>query len=173
MSGLFISGGQSIGASASASDLPISIQGLFPLVLTGLISLQSKGLSRAFSDTTVWKQQFFGIQPSLRSSSHICTRYWKNHSFDYSKAFLPNFSNMGCPWKGVTMVEVALCSKGNSCKAVCRQLSDSWDKSFTEGRSSQCTQDVTTELFLLQPSIYFTLQSCTLNSFRRINSSKA
>ena len=99
--------------------------------------------------------------------------YWKNHSFDYSKAFLPNFSNVGCPWKGVTMDEVALCSKGNSCKAVCKQLSDSWDQSFPEGRSSHCTQDVTTELFLLQPSIYFTFQSCTLSSFRRINSSKA
>ena len=62
LSRLFASGGQSIGASASASVLPI--QGSFPLGLTGLISLQSKGLSRVFSSTTVWKHQFFGIQLS-------------------------------------------------------------------------------------------------------------
>ena len=72
MSPLFASGGQSIGASASV--LPMNIQGWFPLGLTGLISLQSKGLSRVFSNTTVKKYQFFGIQPSLWSylrSSHI------------------------------------------------------------------------------------------------------
>ena len=61
-----------IGFSASASVLPLSIQGWFPLGLTGLISLLSKGLSRVFSSTTVWKHQFFGSQPSLRSNSHIC-----------------------------------------------------------------------------------------------------
>ena len=61
MSQFFASGGQSIGASASASVLPINIQDWFPLVLTGLISLQSKGLSRVFSNTTVQKCQFFGI----------------------------------------------------------------------------------------------------------------
>ena len=59
-------------ASASASVLPINIQDWFPLGLTGLISLQSRGLSRVFS-TTVEKHQFFGIQPSLWSSSHIHT----------------------------------------------------------------------------------------------------
>ena len=53
MSQLFASGGQRIGASASASVLPRNIQGLFPLGLTGLLSLQSKGLSRVFSSTTV------------------------------------------------------------------------------------------------------------------------
>ena len=56
------SGGQSIGASASASELPMNIQGWFPLGLTGLISLLSKGLSRVFSCTTVQKHQFFGAQ---------------------------------------------------------------------------------------------------------------
>ena len=61
ISQLFASGGQSTGASASASVLPISIQGWFPLRLTGLI-LQSKGLSRVFSNTTVKKHQFFGAQ---------------------------------------------------------------------------------------------------------------
>ena len=60
-------------ASTSASVLPMNIQGLFPLGLTGLISLQSKGLSRVLFSTTVWKHQFFGAQPSLWSNSHICT----------------------------------------------------------------------------------------------------
>ena len=57
---LFASSGQSIGVSTSASVLPVNIQGWFPLVLTGLISLQSKGLSRVFSSTTVWKYLLFG-----------------------------------------------------------------------------------------------------------------
>ena len=70
MSPLFTSGGQSIGASASAGVLPISIQGWFPLGLTDLISLQSKGLSRVFSSTTFRKYQFFGAQPSLCCNSH-------------------------------------------------------------------------------------------------------
>ena len=65
MSQLFTSGGQSIGVSASASVLPKNIQDWFPLGWTGLISLQSKGLSRVFSITTVQKHQFFGSQLSL------------------------------------------------------------------------------------------------------------
>ena len=73
MSWLFISDGQSIGASASASALPMIIQGWFPLGLTGLISLLSRGLSRVFSNTIVQKHQFFGTQPSLWSNSHIST----------------------------------------------------------------------------------------------------
>ena len=68
----FASGGQSSGASASASVLPMNIQGSFLLELTCLITLQSKGLSRVFSSTTIWKHQFLGSQPSLRSNSHIC-----------------------------------------------------------------------------------------------------
>ena len=68
---LFASGGQSIGASASASVLPMRIQCRFPLGLTGLISLQSKGLSRVFSNTTVQKHHFFGTQPSLWFNSYI------------------------------------------------------------------------------------------------------
>ena len=60
MSWFFTSGSQSIGASASASVLPMNIQGWFPLRLTGFISLHSKGLSRVFSSTTIWKHQFFG-----------------------------------------------------------------------------------------------------------------
>ena len=67
---LFTSGGQSIGASAWASVLPMNIQDWFPLGLTGLISLQSKGLSRVFSNTTAQKHQLFGTQPSLWFNSH-------------------------------------------------------------------------------------------------------
>ena len=64
MSQFFASGGQIIGVSAPASVLPMNIQGWFPSKLTGLISLQSKGLSRVFSNTTVQKHQFFGAQLS-------------------------------------------------------------------------------------------------------------
>ena len=73
MSQFFASGGQIIGVSASASVLPMNIQDWFPLGWTHWISLQSKGLSRVFSNTTVQKHQFFSSQPSW-SNSHICTR---------------------------------------------------------------------------------------------------
>ena len=73
MNQFFASGGQSIGASASASVLPMDIQDRFPSGLTGLISLQSKGLSRVFSNTTVQKHQFFGAYPSLWSNFDIPT----------------------------------------------------------------------------------------------------
>ena len=82
MSQFFAWGGQSIGASTSASVLPMNIQDWFPLGLAGLISLQSKGLSRVFSNTTVQRHQFFGTQPTLWSSSLIHHGYWKNHSCD-------------------------------------------------------------------------------------------
>ena len=72
MSPLFTSGGQSTGASATASVFPMNIQGWFPLESTGLISLLSKGLSRVFSSTTIQKHQIFSAQPSLWSNSHIC-----------------------------------------------------------------------------------------------------
>ena len=65
MSQLFTRDGQSIGVSASTSALPVTIQDWFPLGENGWISLQSKGLSRVFSNTTVEKHQFFGIQLSL------------------------------------------------------------------------------------------------------------
>ena len=80
VSWLFTSGGQSIGASAAASILPMNIQGWFPLGLTSLI-LQSKWLSRVFSSTTIQRHQFFGTQPSFLTSIHD---YWKNCSFDYT-----------------------------------------------------------------------------------------
>ena len=70
MSRLLASDGQSIAASASASVLPMNIQGLFPLGLTGLISLLSKELSRVFSSTTIQKHQFFGSKAFLWSYSH-------------------------------------------------------------------------------------------------------
>ena len=65
MSQFFTSGGQSIGILASASVLPMNIQDRFPLGWTGWITLESKGLSRVFSNTTVQKHQFFGAQVSL------------------------------------------------------------------------------------------------------------
>ena len=103
MSQVFTSGGQSIGGSASASVLQMNIQDWFPLGLTGLISCQSKGLSRAFSNTTVKNHQFFraqrssppaACQASLSITSSwsllkfLCPTltsihdYWENHSFD-------------------------------------------------------------------------------------------
>jgi len=78
MNQFFTSGGQSIGVSSSASVLPLNIQYWFPLGWTGLISLQSKGLLRVFSNTTAQKHQFFSAQLSF-TSVHNC---WKNHNFD-------------------------------------------------------------------------------------------
>ena len=73
MSQFFTSSGQSIGVSASTSVLPMYIQDSFPLGLTGTISLQSKELSKVFSNTTVQKHQVFNVQLSLQSNSHINT----------------------------------------------------------------------------------------------------
>ena len=73
MSQLFASGGQSIGVSALASVLPMNTQDWSPLRWTSWISLQSKGLSRVFSNTTVQKHQFFSTQLSSQSKSHIHT----------------------------------------------------------------------------------------------------
>ena len=73
MGQLFTSGVQSIGTSTSVSVLPMNIQDWFPLGWTDLISWQSKGLSRVFFNTTVEKHQFFGVQLSLGSNSHIHT----------------------------------------------------------------------------------------------------
>ena len=73
MSQLFPSGGKSTGVSVSTSVLPMNTQDWSPLGWTGWISLQSKGLSRVFSNTTVQKHQFFGAQLSSQSNSHIHT----------------------------------------------------------------------------------------------------
>ena len=82
MSQFFISGGQSIGVSPSASVIPMNIQGWFPLGLTAWISSQSKGLSRVFSNTTIQKNQFFGTQPFLWSNSHMHIWLLGKHSLD-------------------------------------------------------------------------------------------
>ena len=86
---LFASGGQSIGVSASASVLPMNIQGWFPLGLPGL-TLLSKGLSRVSSNPTVRKHQFFGAQP-LRSNSHI-------HTWLLEKPWLWLYRSLSVKW---------------------------------------------------------------------------
>ena len=92
MSWLFSSGGQSIRVSASASVLPVNIQDWFPLGWTGWI-LQSKRLSRVFSNTRVQKHQFFETQLSLWFSLTSIHDYWKNHSFDYTDL---------CQWSNIS-----------------------------------------------------------------------
>ena len=81
MSQLFTSGGQSIGVSASASVLLMNIQNWFPLGLMSLISVQSKGLSRVYSNTTVQEHQFFSAQLYCSTLTSI-HGYWKIHSFE-------------------------------------------------------------------------------------------
>ena len=81
MSRLFTSDDQNTGASASGSVLPVHIQGLSPLRLTGLISLLPKGVSRVFSSTTVWRHQFFGVLPSSRSSC-------RNHTWPLGRPYI-------------------------------------------------------------------------------------
>ena len=85
MSQLFVSGGQSMGASASASVIPMNIQGWFPLGWTGSILLLSKGPSRVFSSITVQKHQFFGAQSNSLCGPTLTSihNYWKTRSFNY------------------------------------------------------------------------------------------
>ena len=107
MSWLFVSGDQSIGASALASVLPVNIQDCFPLGWTAFISLQSKGLSRVFSNTTVQKHQFFSAQPSSVSNSHIHT--WPLNVICYiqavMKAFVSSLTRMKS-WDTILLVIV-------------------------------------------------------------------
>ena len=84
VSQFFASDGQSIGTSALASVLPMNIQDWFPLGRTVLISLQSKGLSRVFSNTTVQNHQFFRAQPKNGPTLTFIHDYWRNHSLDCS-----------------------------------------------------------------------------------------
>ena len=77
MNWLLASGAQSMGASASV--LPMNIQGWFPLGLSGLISLQSRGISRVFSRTTIWKYQFFVLNLLYGPTLTSVYDYWKNH----------------------------------------------------------------------------------------------
>ena len=81
MSQLFAWGGQSTGVSALASFLPMNTQGWSPSEWTGWISMQAKGLSRVFSNTTVKKHQFFSTQPSSQSNCHIHT--WPQAIFHF------------------------------------------------------------------------------------------
>ena len=84
MSQFFASGGQSSGVSASSSVLPMNVQDWFPLGWTGWISLQSKGLSRVFSSTSLQKYQFFGAQLLYSPTLTNINDYRKNPSFDYT-----------------------------------------------------------------------------------------
>ena len=91
VSRLFAPGSQSTGASASASVLPMNIQGWSPLGWTGLISLQSKGLSRVFSNATIWKHQFFGAQPFTWFSSHIQRSLMEKPQLRLDRPLLPKW----------------------------------------------------------------------------------
>ena len=124
MSRLFASGGQSIGAWATASILPMNIQGWFPLALIGLTSLLSKGLSRVFSSTTVWS-----AQPSLWSSSHI--RPWPLAATAKSLQSCPTLCNPidgsqpGSPVPGILQARTLRCPwdfPGESTRAGCHCL---------------------------------------------------
>ena len=84
MNQLFTSGGQSIGASASASVLPMSIQSWFPLRLTDLISSQSKGHLRVFSSTVIRKYNSWTLSLSYGPNLTSTHDYWKNHSLNYT-----------------------------------------------------------------------------------------
>ena len=110
MSQLFISGGQSIGVSASTSVLPMNIQDWSPLGWTGWISLQSKALSRVFSNTTAQKHHFFSTHPSLWFSSHIHT--WllgKNKTKQNITEWL-NWTELN--WKQITTLPGSKCKWG-------------------------------------------------------------
>ena len=92
MSQFFTTGGQNTGGSASASVLPMNIQDWFPLGQTGWISMQSKGLSRVFSNTTVQKYQFFNAQFFYDPNFTSINDYWKSHNFN--KTDLCQYSNV-------------------------------------------------------------------------------
>ena len=83
LSQLLASGGQTVGVSASASVLPMNIQGWFPVGLTALISLQSKGLSRVFSSTTFKSINSMALRVLCGPTVISVNDYWKNHNFEY------------------------------------------------------------------------------------------
>ena len=110
----FSSCGQSIGASASTSVLPLNNQDWFPLGLTGLTSLQSRGLLKVFSNTTVQKHQFFSAQLSLWSSYHIST-WLLDRNLKYTKSALKINSKITNYWKfpgGLVIKILCFHSKG-------------------------------------------------------------
>ena len=100
MSQLFIWGGQSTGVSALASFLPKKSQGWSPSEWTGWISLQSKGLSKVFSNTTVQKHQFFGAQLSSQSNAHIHT--WLLEKPNYKLYLILSADSCHPPWLSPT-----------------------------------------------------------------------
>ena len=123
---LFSPGGQSIGVSVLTSVLPMNTQDWFPLGRTGLISCLSKGLSRAFSNTTAQKHQFFGLSLLYGPAFTPIHDYWKSNMFDIAncvtlskclKIFKLQFSPL---WKGVVTVhmqKIIVCFKlDNTCK---------------------------------------------------------
>ena len=99
MSQFFTSGGQSIRVSASASVLPMNIQGWFSLGLTSLISLQSKGLSRVFSSTQFESINFLALSLLYGPTLTSIHDYWKNHSFDYVDLCQFLITLEFCPYK--------------------------------------------------------------------------
>ena len=133
MSQLFSSGGQSIGASASASVLLLNIQDWFPLGLTGLILL-SKGLSRVFSSTTVWKYQFFSAQPFLWSNDYIHTwllkkpQLWLYRLYTKVEKYSLNLWYL-CATFRVTYVVMHAHNHGQPVKVTLSLLH--WDESYT------------------------------------------
>ena len=122
MSQLFPSGGQSIGASASASFLPINIQDWFPSGWTGWTSLRSKGLSRVFSNTTVQTHQFFGSQLSLISLLSIENYDFFLHGMLFHLLHLWYFAvaPVSTGWeRRVRCVCVCVCVRARACAHVC------------------------------------------------------
>ena len=121
----FISGGQSIGVLALASGLPVNIQDWFPLGWTGLISLQSKGFSRVFSNTTVQKHQFFGAHLSLNKTffsfkQNLCSpgprrkEQWSNKRLTQTCLWVSKSPHQRCG------LSVAWCRiEGTECSSVC------------------------------------------------------
>ena len=111
LSRLFLSGGQSIGASTLASVLSVNIQGWFPLGLTGLISLLSEGLSRVFSSTIDWKHKFFGAQPS----------FWSAIAFS-SVQSLSRVWLFPTPWIAACQASLSITISRSSLKLTCIEL---------------------------------------------------
>ena len=166
VSWLFTSGGQSIGASSSASVLPVNIQGWFPIGLTGSILL-SKGLSRVFSSTTVQRHQFFGSQPFLLSCSHILIAKFglklkhvgkATRPFSYDLNQIPYYYTVELTnrFMGLDLVDrvseelwmevcnivqevvIKMTPKKKKCKmVVCGSLTNSWEKKRRKGKGEK------------------------------------
>ena len=121
MSQFLVSGGQSTGVSVSASVLPMNIQGWSPLEWTAWISLQSKGLSRVFSSTTVQRHQFFSAQPFYCPALTSVHDYWKNHQFSsvqsHSRVWL-----FVTPWTAVCQASLSITNSQSLLKLMSIEL---------------------------------------------------